>query len=202
MMDRFAATRYPILDVLQRRWSPRAFAERPVERETLRSLLEAARWAPSTGNEQPWSFLVATKDDPAAYARLLSCLSENNQRWAGAAPVLMISVASLRFTRNDQPNRFAFHDVGLAVENLVIQALAMGLYVHQMAGFSPEKARELYKLPASAEAVAAIALGYLGDPQTLPDDLRERELTPSVRKPLQEFVFGGQWGQTATWVQE
>jgi nitroreductase len=200
-MDRLADTKYPILEVLQRRWSPRAFAERPVEREKLHSLLEAARWAPSTGNEQPWSFLAATKDDPAEYARLLSCLSENNQRWAGMAPVLMISVASHRFARNDQPNRFAFHDVGLAVENLVIQALAMGLYVHQMAGFSPEKARELYNIPATAEAVAAIALGYLGDPQTLPDDLRERELTPSVRKPLQEFVFGGQWGQPATWVQ-
>jgi nitroreductase len=200
-MDRRADTRYPIHELLQRRWSPRAFAERPVEPEKLHSLLEAARWAPSTGNEQPWTFLVATKDNMDEYTRLLSCLSDNNQRWASAAPILMISVASLRFARNDQPNRFAFHDVGLAVENLVIQALAMGLYVHQMAGFNPQKARELYGIPDNVEAVAAIALGYLGDAGTLPEDLRERELTPSVRKPMQEFVFGGAWGRTAPCVQ-
>jgi nitroreductase len=196
-MQKPASTGYPILDLLRQRWSPRAFADRPVEPEKLRILVEAARWAPSCYNEQPWSFIVATKENRAEFDRLLSCLVEGNARWARHAPVLMLSVAKLTFDRNNKPNRHAVHDVGLAVENLVIQGMALGLYVHQMAGFHLDKAREVYAIPEGHEPVAAMVIGYLGDSAGLPDDLREREMAPRTRKSLESFVFGGRWGRPA-----
>jgi nitroreductase len=199
-MERFRDNAHPIHDLLRRRWSPRAFADRPVEREKLLSVLEAARWAPSSNNEQPWHYIVATKDDAEEFARLLGCLVEGNQRWAKAAPVLMLSVASMTFTRNAKPNKHAFHDVGQAVACLTVEATSLGLSVHQMAGFVPEKARETYNIPANMEPVAALALGYLGDPDTLPDELRQRESTLSPRKPIAEFVFRGAWGTAPDWV--
>jgi nitroreductase len=199
-MEKPADSLYPIEALLKRRWSPRAFADRAVEPEKLLSLWEAARWAASTANQQPWYFIVATKQDAAEYARLLSCLRENNQQWASQAPVLMVSVAKLAFDANGQPNRHAFHDVGLAVANLIVQATAFGLGVHQMAGFSPERVRELYGVPDDFEPVAGIVLGYPGDPTILPDELRQRELAPRVRRPLESFVFERAWGQTASLV--
>jgi nitroreductase len=196
-MQKLADTTYPIEPLLKQRWSPRAFAERPVEIDKLLSLWEAARWSASCANQQPWYFIVATKEDQAAYARMLSCLRENNQLWASQAPVLMVSVAKLSFDMNGQLNRYAFHDVGLAVANLIVQATALGLYVHQMAGFYPDKVRELYGVPGDFEPVAGIVLGYPGDPATLPEDLRQRELAPRTRKPCESFVFQGAWGETS-----
>jgi len=140
---------------------------------------------------------VATKDDPAEFSRLLSCLVEGNIQWAQHAPVLMVSVARLSFEDDGKPNRHAFHDVGLAVANLIVQATALGLVVHQMAGIFPDKIRELYGIPEGYEAVAGIALGYPGDPEILPERLRQRELAPRSRKPIQDFVFAGRWGQTS-----
>jgi nitroreductase len=194
-MQKVAETSYPIEELLKRRWSPRAFSERPVEPEKLLRLWEAARWSASCANEQPWYFIVATKEDEAEYARLLSCLRENNQQWARHAPVLMVSVAKLAFDANGQPNRYAFHDVGLAVANLITQATALGLYVHQMAGFYPERVRDLYGVPDGFEPVAGIVLGYPGDPTRLPEDLQQRELAPRTRKPIESFVFERAWGQ-------
>lgn len=196
-MTRLAQTDYPIFELLQKRWSPRAFADRPVERDKLLRVLEAARWAPSSFNGQPWVFIVATKDQPEQFEKLLGCLIEFNQTWAKAAPVLMLSVAQLKFELNNQPNRHAFHDVGLAAAQLTVQAMAEGLYVHQMAGILPDHARQVYGIPEDFEPVTGIALGYLGDPQSLPDKLREREVVPSTRKPLSSFVYAGQWGQSA-----
>jgi len=196
-MEKLADTTYPIEPILQQRWSPRAFADRPVEPAQLLRLWEAARWSASCANQQPWYFLVATKEDAGEYARLLSCLRENNQQWAAQAPVLMVSVAKLSFDMNGQPNRYAFHDVGLAVANLIVQATSLGLYVHQMAGFYPEKVRELYDVPEDFEPVAGIVLGYPGDPATLSEELYQREVAPRVRKPLETFVFQGVWGQTS-----
>src|SRR5213078_4673493 len=138
-MEKPAPTDYPIEEILQRRWSPRAFSDRMVESEKLQSLFEAARWAPSTFNEQPWAFIVATKQNLEEHARLLSCLAEKNQQWARLAPVLMVSVAKLNFDKNGKPNRHAFHDVGLAVGTMIVQATSLDLFVHQMAGFAPEK---------------------------------------------------------------
>ncbi len=197
MMQKLADTTYPIEPLLKQRWSPRAFAERPVEIEKLLSLWEAARWSASCANQQPWYFIVATREEQAEYARLLSCLRENNQLWASQAPVLMVSVAKLAFDMNGQPNRYAFHDVGLAVANLIVQATALGLYVHQMAGFYPDKVRELYGVPDGFEPVAGIVLGYPGDPATLPEDLQQRELAPRTRQPFESFIFQGAWGKTS-----
>jgi nitroreductase len=199
-MDKTAKTEFPVHDLVRLRWSPRAFADRPVEPEKLRSLLEAARWAPSSYNEQPWAYLVARREEPEAFARLLSVLVEFNVTWARRAPVLMLSVAKLHLARNGQPNRHAFHDVGLASANLITQATAMGLFVHQMAGIQVEKAREVFVIPEGWEPVAGIALGYLGEPNSLPQALRDRELEPRSRKPLREFVFSDHWGQTSALV--
>ena len=199
-MERLRDAAHPVHDLIRRRWSPRAFADRPVEQDKLLSLLEAARWSPSSNNEQPWHFIVATKEDPEEFDRLLACLVEGNQRWAKAAPVLMLSVASTVFSRNDKPNRHALHDVGQAAAYLTAQATALGLFVHQMAGFHADKARETYDIPKSAEPVAAVAIGYLGDPTTLPDDLRQREGVFSARKPLEHFVFRGAWGTRPEWL--
>lgn len=190
-----AAAQYPLHELILRRWSPRAFADRSVEPATLVRLLEAARWAPSCYNEQPWRYIVATNENAAEFARMLGCLMEGNQVWARHAPVLMISVAKLAFTHDHKPNRHAFHDVGAASAFLAFQATALGLFVHQMGGIHADKARETYAIPEGFEAVAGIALGYLGDPSTLPDALRQRELAPSSRQPLEGMVFAGQWGE-------
>jgi nitroreductase len=196
-MTRLARTDHPIHELLQKRWSPRAFADRLVEPAKLASLLEAARWAPSSFNGQPWSFIVATKDNSAEFSKLLSCLIEFNQSWAKAAPVLMLTVTRLTFEHNNEPNRHAFHDVGLAMGNLSVQATSEGLFLHQMAGILPDVAKKTFGIPDGFEAVAGVALGYLGDPATLPEKLRDREAKPSDRKPLSAFVFSGTWGQAA-----
>ncbi len=196
-MEKPANTDAPIHDLLRRRWSPRAFADRPVEPEKLRSLLEAARWAASSYNEQPWAYLVATRDTPEEFQRLLGVLVEGNIAWAKNAPVLMISVAQLNFAKNNQPNRHAFHDVGQASANLTTQAAALGLAVHQMAGFDAQKARQVFQIPEGWEPVAAMAIGYPGEPDSLPEKLRERETTPRTRKPVPQFAFTGRWGQPA-----
>ena len=192
-MEKPAQTDHPIQEILKRRWSPRAFADRMVESEKLRSLFEAARWAPSSFNEQPWFFIVATKEKPEEHARLLSCLVEKNQQWARLAPVLMVSVAKLKFAKTGKPNRHAFHDVGLAMGNMLVEATALGLCVHQMAGLFPEKVREIYGVPEEFEPVAAIALGYAAEVEVLPDTFREQELGPRARKPIGSFVFQGNW---------
>ena len=192
-MEKPAQTDHPIQEILKRRWSPRAFADRMVESEKLRSLFEAARWAPSSFNEQPWSFIVATKEKLEEHARMLSCLVEKNQQWARLAPVLMVSVAKLKFAKTGKPNRHAFHDVGLAMGNMLVEATALGLCVHQMAGLFPEKVREIYGVPEGFEPVAAIALGYAAEVDVLPDTFREQELGPRTRKPIGSFVFQGNW---------
>ena len=135
-------------ELLEKRWSPVAFSPRAVEAEKLRSVLEAARWAPSSFNEQPWVFLVSTKDDREAYERLQGLLVEGNRVWAQFAPVLMLSVAKLNFALNGKPNRHALHDVGAASAYLTMQATALGLYVHQMAGYDVERARREFSIPA------------------------------------------------------
>ena len=199
-MENLAPSEVPIHDLIARRWSPRAFADRPVPAAALRQLFEAARWAASCFNAQPWLYLVATREHPAEYKKMLDCLVEFNQGWAKAAPVLAISVAQLKFQHNGEPNRHAQHDVGAASISLALQATALGLAVHQMGGFDAQRARQTYGIPAEYEPVAAIAIGYPGDPASLPDELRKRETAPRTRKPVSEFVFSGAWGQKAPFV--
>jgi nitroreductase len=194
-VEKPAQTKHPIEALIARRWSPRAFEEWPVEAEKLKLLFEAARWAPSSNNEQPWRFLAATKENRADYDRLLGCLSEGNLKWAFRAPLLILSVASLLFGDDGKPNRHALHDTGLAVENLVLQATALGLQAHQMAGYDVEKARRECQIPSGFEPVAMIAVGYPGDPAILPDYLRERELKPRERQSISDFVFSSSWGR-------
>ena len=194
MFEKTAPAGHPIFDLLARRWSTRAFSDRSVDRDALASLFEAARWAPSSGNGQPWSYLVATKDDPAEHERLASVLNPGNA-WARKAPVLALSIATL--DRDGKPNRTAHHDLGLANENLVIQAVSMGLAVHMMAGFNADMAREVFGIPGRNDPTAMMAIGYPGDPQSLPEDLRAKDIAPRQRKQVREFVFSGKFGQPA-----
>jgi nitroreductase len=193
VFERPAATDHEILELLARRWSTRAYTAQSIEPETLRRLFEAARWAPSSGNGQPWSFLVARKEDAVEFAKIASVLVPGNT-WARAAAALAISVAALDRAPG-KPNGHAWHDVGLASQNLALQATALGLSVHMMGGFSAEKAREVFEIPERWAPVAAIAIGYPADPSTLSEELRHKDLAPRQRKPICEFVFSGKWGQ-------
>jgi nitroreductase len=195
-----APTDVPLNDLVRNRWSPRAFADKPVAPEILRCLFEAARWAPSSSNEQPWAYLVATKDDPANFAKMLSVLVEFNAGWAKHAALIALSVAHLKALKGDAPNHLALHDVGSASAQLTFEAVSHGLLVHQMAGFDAAKARQVFGIPHDWAPVAAMAIGYPGDPQSLPEKLREREVAPRIRKPLTEFVMTGGWGHTASFV--
>jgi nitroreductase len=192
-----AATSVPVHDLISARWSPVSFASRPVAAEQLRSLFEAARWAPSSFNEQPWRYILATRDEPAEFERMLSVLVQANREWARHAPVLALSVAKRTFTRNGKPNRHYLHDTGAASALLCLQAAALGLFVHQMAGYDAARARELFAIPEDFEPVAAMAIGYLGDPAGLPESLRARDAAPRERKPLEEMLFSGGWGQAS-----
>ncbi len=194
--DKPAAADHDVHPLIRDRWSPRAFGDRPVEPAVLARLFEAARWAPSCANAQPWSFVFAHKADTAQFSAILDCLKPGNQKWADRAAVLMVSVAQLDFIKPgkpNRPNRHAYHDIGLAVAHLGLQATALGLVLHQMAGFDAGKARLALGIPEGHEAVTAIALGYPGDPAQLVEDLRVRELAPRTRKPQEAFVFRGTW---------
>jgi len=194
-MEKPAPVQSPIHELLARRWSPRAFDARPIEADKLRILFEAVRWAPSSNNEQPWRFIVAGKEQRTAYDQLLACLVEGNRTWASRAPLLVLSVARLNFEESGKPNRHALHDTGMATENLLLQATALELAAHPMAGFDAEKARADLKIPSGYDPVAMIAVGYPGDPSILPDRLRQREQAARERDHVSTFVFFGEWGQ-------
>jgi nitroreductase len=158
-------------------------------------MLEAARWTMSSYNEQPWRYVVASRhEDPAAYERLLGCLTEGNQEWATNAPVLMMSFYKKTFSRNDRENRCAPHDLGAASAALTFQATALDLYVHQMAGIQKDVVRETYDLPEDVEPMAGLAVGYLGDPEMLGEQKRKAEQSPRSRQSIDEFAFGEEWG--------
>ncbi len=196
-MKKPADAQFLIHPLLAQRWSPRAFSKEPVELDKIQRLLEAARWAPSCFNEQPWVFILASADRIAAHETLVDCLAEGNRDWARQAPLLMLTFAKLHFDHNGQPNQHARHDIGLAVGNLVVQATAMDLVVHQMAGILPDLIRQEYVVPVEYDPVTALAIGYHGDAQNLSEPLREREQTKRSRKDFSEFVFSGQWGKSS-----
>ena len=195
-MHKPADTKYPLEPLIRDRWSPVCFTSKKIEPTVLGSLFEAARWAPSSYNEQPWGFCLATQDQPQEFAAMLGCLAEANQEWVKNAYGLVISVAKLTFDRNGKPNRHAYHDVGLATQNLFIQALSQGIYCHPMAGFDMEKARAVLTIPATHEAVAAIAIGYpAADLSCFSSGLRQRDESGRLRKPLNQMVFTGAFGK-------
>ena len=196
-MQKPAITQVPIADLIAKRWSPRAFdASKPVSQAQIIALLEAARWAPSCFGDQPWRFLVWNKNmDESAWQQAFDCLAPSNQTWVKASPILMLTCADTLFGHNQQPNRWGQHDTGAAAENLCLQASHMGLSAHQMGGFNSDLAREKFVIPAQYTPMAMIALGYAGDPNKLPDDLKARELAQRKRKPLGELFFEGAWGK-------
>ncbi|MDB5373003.1 MAG: nitroreductase [Belnapia sp.] len=192
--DREAPAAHPIEALLRRRWSPRSFTGAPVSATMLDSLLEAARWAASCNNVQPWHLVIARRDiEPAAFAGLLATLSPNNQGWAGQAGALMIVAARTTFPANGNPNRHAWYDTGAAMAQMALQAAALGLQLHQMAGFDPAAARIACGIPEGFDPVAAIALGHVGPAEALPEALAARETAPRQRRPIGEFAFRGRW---------
>ncbi|MES1944776.1 nitroreductase [Salinisphaera sp. PC39] len=190
---------HAIHPLLAGRWSPYGFTARMPPASDLAALFEAARWAASSYNEQPWRYLVATRDEPRAHARLADCLVAGNRAWAVDAPVLALGVVARRFEGNGEPNRAAEHDLGAASASLTFEAAARGLHVHQMIGIEPETARQAMAIPDGYDAFTALAIGYRASPETLTDKLRERDLRPRQRRPQSGFVFGAAWGEPAPW---
>ena len=182
----------PVHDLVARRWSPYLFESSAVSAEDLAALFEAARWAPSSYNEQPWRYIVATREDPAQHERLLSCLVEANRAWAKDAPVLALGAASMAFSRNGKPNAAAFHDLGAASAHLSFEATARGISVHQMIGILPERARELFGVPAGFDVLTGLAIGYRREAGG-ESELAKRDLAPRTRRSRGEFVFAGEW---------
>lgn len=183
-------------ELIRTRWSPRSFSTRPVSDADLKAILEAARWAASSNNEQPWRFLVARKSDGETYERMLSLLVPANQEWARSAPVLMIMAAKRTFSHNGSPNSYALHDTGAALAHLMLQAHALGLYAHGMAGFDRARAPEVLGIPGDYDVGAAVALGYRDAPEKLANERhRNSEIAKRVRKPLDELAFAGYWNK-------
>lgn len=193
-MRKPADTMHPIHDLLKNRWSPRAFSPTPVEAVKLASLFEAARWSPSCANRQPWSFLIVTREQPESFDKLFSTLTERNQRWNKQVPVLVLAITR-RIMEDGSENSWAHYDLGQSVAHLSIEAEALGLSVHQMAGFDAEAARREFAIPAELDPVTVFAVGYSGDADELPDDFRQREHAERTRKEIGEFVFAGEWNR-------
>jgi nitroreductase len=199
-MDTFnrpASTARPIHDLLARRWSSRAFdPKRPVSREQLAALLEAARWAPSCNGDEPWRYLIWDKSrDPQGWQKAYDCLNENNRKWVKNVPLLMLSCAGSTFEATGKPNRWTQHDTGAASVSIALQATAMGLMVHQMGGWDVEKARAAFAIPPEYTPMAMIAVGYQASPDVLDDETKAKELRPRGRKPLEQRFFEGGWGK-------
>ena len=193
--EKIADTLPSVHELIRKRWSPRSFSTREVSTEDLKTILEAARWAASSNNEQPWRFLVARKSDGAAYEKILNLLVPGNQAWAKTAPVLMIMAAKRTFSHHGSPNRFGLHDAGQALAHLFLEATALGLHAHGMAGFDADRARKELEIPEDYDVGAAVALGYLASPDQLPEKYRQGEVSKRERKPLNEIVFGANWNE-------
>ena len=191
LLKKKAETHHPVHDLISERWSPRAFDARPIEPEKIHSLFEAARWAASAANKQPWYFIYATKDQAEEHARIVSTLMDGNVRWAKDAPLLIVAIA--KFSEYEGRTYSTFYDLGMASGNLVTQAVELGLVTHQMGGFVKEKVVAELGIPEGYEPLAVIAVGYPGNHELLAEDLRERELAPRTRKHQDEFVFQGRW---------
>jgi nitroreductase len=186
-----AQTHYPVADFIKHRWSPRAFTPQPISDDDLRTLFEAAAWAPSAMNEQPWRFVYVHRNNAEAFQRLWDCLLPGNQPWAQNAAVLVVVLARTTF-QNQQPNRHYLHDAGMATANLLLQAGTMGIHGHVMGGFDLAKTQQTLHLPADLEPATFLALGYAGEAEQLEEPFRSREQAPRSRKPLGEFVFENQ----------
>lgn len=184
-----ASTKAQVHELIQKRWSPRAFADKTVPDSEIQALFEAASWAASSFNEQPWRYFYAHRSEESGFQRLLSCINEGNQQWAKDAAVLLLSLAKNDFSRNEQPNRHAWHDTGAANTTLLLEAVSRDIYGHAMAGFDRGKTIAEFDIADSLEPVCFIALGYLGQPDQLEEPLRSREAKVRSRKPVDAFTF-------------
>ena len=190
-----------IHDILKNRYSPRAFSDKKIENEKIISILEAARWAPSSSNEQPWRFIIAEKSDTDNHQKIVDVLSDGNKSWAKNAPLLILSITKL-VSRNNKINRYAYYDIGTAAAHITFQASVLGLYVRQMGGFNPDKARVLFNIPEMFAPVSVIAVGYKGEVLNLPENYRDRETAVRTRKNLDEIVFTNSFGESSSLLKE
>lgn len=202
MIEKPATTDHEILPEISNRWSPRAFSEKMVETEKLLKLLEAARWAPSSSNEQPWRFIIARKGD-SYYDKLFEGLNESNQKWAWTAPVIGVTLGKKTFTGKDRENKYRLHDTGLAMGNLLAQATHEGLFVHQMAGIVPENIIRNFEIDENEYQLAAMfVIGYQDENRL--SEMEERysasERKQRERKSMKELVFGGKFGINPEWI--
>lgn len=187
MNNKHANTERQVIDLIRHRWSPRAFSSKAISQESLETVLEAASWAFSGGNAQPWKYVYAHQENKESFAKLLDCLLPGNQPWAKHAPVLMVAIMQKK-TESGQPNRTAMHDVGAANATLALQGESMGIYSHVMAGFDQDKTTATLNLNAEDQApVVFIAMGYLDTHEKLDEPYKSRELLPRSRKPVKEF---------------
>ncbi len=193
-MIKKAKTKHKVIETIKNRWSPRSFSDKLIDNESISSLFEAASWAASAFNEQPWRFIYATKDNSKVYNQILGCLIEWNQNWAKSAPLLILAIAKLNFTHNNEPNRTAFYDLGQAIGQMGLQASSMGLFIHQMSGFDHNKAEKEFNIPDGFTAVSVLAVGYLGNTKNLDETLKKMEETARTRNKLDDFVFTGNFG--------
>lgn len=195
MISKDAITQVPIDSLISRRWSPRAYdANRPVEREKLIALLEAARWAPSCFNEQPWRMIVFDRfDNSSDWELLADSLTERNQLWARSAPVLIAVTSVSIFSHNGKHNRWSQYDSGAASENICLQAASMGMAAHQMGGFDVDKIRQRFDVPDDVDVMAVIAIGYPGGIDELHEDFQSGEQAERERKSINERFFLGGW---------
>jgi nitroreductase len=189
-----ANTDHPVSEIIAKRWSARAFSTRPVEFSKLLSILEAARWAPSSRNEQPWRYIVFTSDNPETLKKAQSVLKEIND-YAKRAPILICAITKKTYSENGNPNRLHFHDLGAANENMFLEAFNQGLIMHEMGGFDVQKARDIFNVPEDYEVGIMIAIGYQDTYHVLPERLRHKAFTPRIRKPLSEIVFIEEMGK-------
>jgi nitroreductase len=178
-----------VLEIIQERWSPYAFSQHPVEEFKIKAMMEAAGRAPSCFNEQPWMFIYTTQQDRQVFNDYIGFLNESNQVWAKNAYAVILTFARTRFIHNGKPNRFALYDTGMAVTNLILQAMTFDIYVHQMGGFSVEKVKEYFKLSDDIEPVSAMVAGFLGDGEDLPPDVLEKDEIRRPRKSVNEYTF-------------
>ena len=191
-MDKSAANEYKIHSLLADRWSTVCFSKKSIPLDILMSLMEAARWSPSSRNLQPWRFLTISKKNYKTYKKVLDCLSLNNQEWANAAPLFIVSAVEKSNELGE--NSFALYDLGSAVTSLILQATSFGLKVHQMGGFNREQLRKNFLIPENFIFGAILAVGYLGDSTNLSTSLQEREQLVRERKEFKEFVYFDEWG--------
>ena len=198
-MQKITPVAHEIHPLLQKRWSPRSFSDKMISRESIERLFEAARWAPSTYNEQPWAFIIGTNEDEH-YRQLQECINTHNRKWAGKAPLLGVVLAKRYFGLDRRDNKHYMYDAGLAVSDMIVQATYMNFYAHQLGGFHPDKVIENFNVPGDWEPICMLAIGYLGDPEELPEGIVERDKDERYRKTIDEFVFGVEFGKTSDWV--